>query len=308
VGKVIVKNAGEVLAPALAVLRELGKGDPVKFLRDIDWADLGKQATDLIKEKVVGIKEALEGITSSWYMKKLLPDDALDSIKATTKQLTDILPKIEQGIAQGIQELEKRFNKALNEYTGELPHVGVTNVPNKVKTIELKTPQGNELKGAQASKRVIKSRKTPDDFSQFKSMNHKKAAAGEYNSHQLMTEKGYTPLGKTDGNYKPGETGIDGVYAPPNPPPYFAITEAKYNKARLGKMADGSKQMDNDWINNERLRKAGLSRQQREEILEALADNDGTVQKLLIRNKLDNSLVVKELDKNAKFIGKALDL
>ncbi|WP_343819145.1 hypothetical protein, partial [Colwellia asteriadis] len=176
------------------------------------------------------------------------------------------------------------------------------------KTIELKAPSGNNLPGGQAAKALTKSRKTPDDFTEFKSMNHKKAAAGEYNSHQLMTEKGYTPLGKTDGNYKAGETGIDGIYLHPNPPPDYVITEAKYNTARLGKMADGSKQMDNDWVNNDRLRKAGLNKEQREEILEALADNDGNVQKLLIRNKEDGTLVVKELDKNAKIIGKAVGL
>jgi len=66
--------------------------------------------------------------------------------------------------------------------------------------------------------------------------------------------------------------------------------------------------MSNKWVNDERLRKAGLNKRQRREILEALGENDGSVQKLLIRNKLDGSLVVKELDKNAKITGKALDL
>ncbi|QBG34929.1 hypothetical protein [Litorilituus sediminis] len=138
-------------------------------------------------------------------------------------------------------------------------------------------------------------------------MNHKKAAAGEYNAHQLMGEKGYTPLGRTDGSYKPGETGIDGIYNHPNPPPDFVITEAKYNKARLGNTKAG-KQMSNKWLTDERLRKAGLNKQQRMDILEALEDNDGTVQKLLIRNKEDSTLIIKELDENANIIGKALEL
>ncbi|GAA0824245.1 hypothetical protein GCM10009111_34890 [Colwellia asteriadis] len=260
-----------------------------------------------MKEKIVSIRGAFDDIVDSWYLKRIIPDEALDSLKNASKKLGEILPKVEQGITQGMQDLEKKFSKALDEYTGELAHVGITNVPNKVKTIELKAPSGNNLSGGQAAKALTKSRKTPDDFSQFKSMNHKKAAAGEYNSHQLMTEKGYTPLGKTDGNYKPGETGIDGIYLHPNPPPDYVITEAKYNTARLGKTKDG-KQMGNDWVTDKRLEKAGLSRQQRDEILDALDDNDGTVQKLLIRNKEDGTLVVKELDKNANIIGEAIKL
>ncbi|MBD0784710.1 hypothetical protein FX995_23995, partial [Pseudoalteromonas flavipulchra] len=49
VGKVILKNTGESLSAALAVLRKLGKGDPVKYLRDINWQDLGKQSATEVK-------------------------------------------------------------------------------------------------------------------------------------------------------------------------------------------------------------------------------------------------------------------
>ncbi|PAX99895.1 hypothetical protein CKO50_18530, partial [Pseudoalteromonas sp. HM-SA03] len=108
-------------------------------------------------------------------------------------------------------------------------------------------------------------------------------------------------------NFKPGETGIDGIYLHPNPPPDFVITEAKYNKARLGKTRDG-KQMNNRWVTKERLEKAGLSRREQDKILRGLRKNDGSVQKLLIRNKEDGSLVVKELDRNANIIGQEIKL
>ncbi|GAA0824238.1 hypothetical protein GCM10009111_34870 [Colwellia asteriadis] len=155
VGKVIIENAGEVLTPALAVLRELGKGDPVKFLRDIDWAGLTKQAIDLVKEKIVSIRGAFDDIVDSWYLKRIIPDEALDSLKNSSKKLGEILPKVEQGITQGMQDLEKKFSKALDEYTGELAHVGITSVPNKIRADQLKAPKGNELKGAKAIHRNI---------------------------------------------------------------------------------------------------------------------------------------------------------
>ncbi len=154
VGKVIVKNTKESLGPALAVMRKLGKGDPVSYLRKIDWADLGKQASDLIKEKIVGIRDALLSILSSkatW----LLSDAAEKSLKKNADQLTAILPKVEQGIKEGMQNLEKRMNKALDEYTGEMPHSGVTNVPKKTKTDELNAPKGNKLPGAKVASKSI---------------------------------------------------------------------------------------------------------------------------------------------------------
>lgn len=99
-----------------------------------------------------------------------------------------------------------------------------------------------------------------------------------------MLEKGYKPLGRTTGEYKPGQKGIDGVYENPIPLPDYVITEAKYNKARLGKTIDG-KQMSDPWFTEKRLEEAGLNEEERELILDGLADNDGTVEKLLVRNK-----------------------
>lgn len=188
--------------------------------------------------------------------------------------------------------------------------MAISLIPGKVadKALEpvVKKLDGVGNVATQAAKKTI-NRKTPDDFPEFSSMNHKKAAAGEYNAHQLMVEKGFTPVGKTDGKYKPGQQGIDGIYNHPNPPPDFVITEAKYNTARLGKTKDG-KQMSNKWVNDERLRKAGMNEEQRDDIIDALRNNDGTVQKLLIRNKPDGSLVVKELGSDAKKISKPLGL
>ncbi|MEK0159594.1 hypothetical protein WLQ65_10720 [Pseudoalteromonas piscicida] len=246
-------------------------------------------------------------MSTSWHYDLLLPDAAIEGMQATVKRLDDVTPKIDQHMQQAAQEIGQRVNKALDEYQGELPQVGVTNVPKKSKAPELSAPEGNDLKDAPVNKVNPPSRKTPSDFTQHKSLNHRKAAAGEYNAHQLMTEKGYTPLGKTDGNFKPGETGIDGIYLHPNPPPDFVITEAKYNKARLGKTRDG-KQMNNRWVTKERLEKAGLSRREQDKILRGLRKNDGSVQKLLIRNKEDGSLVVKELDRNANIIGQEIKL
>ena len=216
----------------------------------------------------------------------------VEGIADAAEQLATMLdtgPTLAGAAAMAVSLIPGKVDKALEPVVGKLDKLdGVTNT------------------ATQAVKKAV-NRKTPEDFPEFKSMNHKKAAAGEYNANELMKEKGYTPLGNTDGKYKPGETGIDGIYHDAGPPPKTVITEAKYNKARLGKTNDG-KQMSNKWLNEKRLEKAGLSQKEQRKILRSLNSNDGSVKKLLIRNKLDGSLLVKILDKDAKIIGKALGL
>ena len=124
---------------------------------------------------------------------------------------------------------------------------------------------------------------------------NQKGAAGEYNADQYMKEQGHTPLGKTGKDYVPGANGIDGVYKGANPPPDYIINEAKYGTSQLGMTADG-KQMSNTWVTDKRLREAGIPEDDIDNILDGLADNDGTVQKLVTRNLPDGQLEMKELN------------
>ncbi|WP_240701665.1 polymorphic toxin type 15 domain-containing protein [Pseudoalteromonas sp. CO342X] len=148
VGKVILKNTGESLSAALAVLRKLGKGDPVKYLRDINWQDLGKQSATEVKNIVKGLRDSLDEMSSSWHYDLLLPDAAIEGMQATVKRLDDVTPKIDQHMQQAAQEIGQRVNKALDEYQGQSPIRGVTDKPTKAKADELEAPKGNELPGA----------------------------------------------------------------------------------------------------------------------------------------------------------------
>ncbi|MEK0159591.1 hypothetical protein WLQ65_10705 [Pseudoalteromonas piscicida] len=89
VGKVILKNTGESLSAALAVLRKLGKGDPVKYLRDINRQDLGKQSATEVKSIVKGLRDSLDDMSTSWHYDLLLPDAAIEGMQATVKRLDD---------------------------------------------------------------------------------------------------------------------------------------------------------------------------------------------------------------------------
>lgn len=84
-------------------------------------------------------------------------------------------------------------------------------------------------------------------------------------------------------------------------------SELNYHYDEQGRTSDG-KQMNDKWVNDKRLDNAGMTRKQQRKVLSSLRDGDGKVEKLLIRNKADGSLVVKKLDADAKIASSGLEL
>ncbi|WP_199610065.1 contractile injection system protein, VgrG/Pvc8 family [Flocculibacter collagenilyticus] len=152
VGKVIVKHIDNAIATAAAVLRKLGYGDPIAYINKIDWQDLGKQSSQLIKEKITTVADALNEILNTAFIRWSLPREAIENFTHTEQALRNLLPKIDQGINHATSQIEGKVNQAIQKYEGELPHRGNTNTPNKVKTAELDKPEGNDLKGAKVVK------------------------------------------------------------------------------------------------------------------------------------------------------------
>ncbi|WP_404389762.1 hypothetical protein [Pseudoalteromonas phenolica] len=98
VGKVVIKNPAAGLDAAIAVMRKLGIGDPVTYLRALNWHDIGKQAAGEVTDKINGLRDALKEITDSFILRHTLPDEALAGMQTTLRQLDDITPKITQGM------------------------------------------------------------------------------------------------------------------------------------------------------------------------------------------------------------------
>ena len=136
---------------------------------------------------------------------------------------------------------------------------------------------------------------------QSKQTNHQNAAFGEKTAHVKMLQKGYEPLGSTDGQYRPGKTGIDGAYKNPSPPPDYVITEVKYGKAKLGMTKDG-KQMGNDWLTDRRLIDK-VGEENAVEIRDAINMNNGSFEKWLINVRENGSARMIKLDNTAKKVG-----
>jgi len=135
--KVIIKNIGATLDAAFAVLRKLGKGDPEKFLKNLDWQSITKDATKAIKDLVNTIKEALNSILDSWLIRRMLDNQAINSIQASLNKLKHFENRIDSGIEQGISRIKSYVDEALSSNAKGRVVKGNTNQPVKAKTVEL---------------------------------------------------------------------------------------------------------------------------------------------------------------------------
>ena len=95
-----------------------------------------------------------------------------------------------------------------------------------------------------------------------------------------------------------GRQGIDGVYYNPNGHPPYIISEAKYNKAKLGNTLSDGKQMSERWIDRRLENAVG------EERIAAIQDamEFGDVQSHLFNIKQDGRIIVNQFDEMANKI------
>lgn len=64
--------------------------------------------------------------------------------------------------------------------------------------------------------------------------------------------------------------------------------------------------MSNDWVTDKRLEDAGLSKAERDMILDGLKMDDGSIEKYLIRTKPDGSMTTRLLDEAGDMSGTPL--
>ncbi|SFC77690.1 hypothetical protein SAMN02745724_02507, partial [Pseudoalteromonas denitrificans DSM 6059] len=135
--KVIIKNAGASLDAAFAILRKLGKGDPEKFLKNLDWAKLTSDATNASKQLLNTMKDSLQTILNSWFMRKLLDNNALKSIEDGLGKMSAFEKRLGDGINQGMGRIRGYVDEALAGQSKGRLATGNTSSPLKAKTAEL---------------------------------------------------------------------------------------------------------------------------------------------------------------------------
>ena len=76
--------------------------------------------------------------------------------------------------------------------------------------------------------------------------------------------------------------GIDGVYECKNPPPKYIIKEAKYDTSQLRTLPNGTKQMSDEWIFNQRRLEKAVGYAKAKEIRKEFARNPNNVSKQVV--------------------------
>ena len=76
--------------------------------------------------------------------------------------------------------------------------------------------------------------------------------------------------------------GIDGVYEYKNPPPKYIIKEAKYDTSQLRTLPNGTKQMSDEWIFNQRRLEKAVGYAKAKEIRKEFARNPNNVSKQVV--------------------------
>ncbi|WP_074414018.1 hypothetical protein [Streptococcus suis] len=108
---------------------------------------------------------------------------------------------------------------------------------------------------------------------------------GEMKMDRYMEERGYTRVStdRVTSIDAKGHQGIDGVYYHKGTDTYV-VAEAKYNKAQLSILSDGTKQMSDEWIEPRLFKSVG-----------DLKDNITSYDKLFVRVMPDGSIKTKQL-------------
>ncbi|UYZ64251.1 hypothetical protein [Hymenobacter weizhouensis] len=124
--------------------------------------------------------------------------------------------------------------------------------------------------------------------------NQEKSIYGEHRSDAFMRAQGHTKL--NDGGHltplppHPSRgQGIDGVWRHASPPPDYIITEAKYNKSRLGYTKGSGRQMSDQWIISDNRLERAVGRPEALRIAAALR-RPGRVEKRLHNVAPDGTL------------------
>ncbi|HEM3699228.1 TPA: hypothetical protein U1C85_002325, partial [Streptococcus suis] len=108
---------------------------------------------------------------------------------------------------------------------------------------------------------------------------------GEMKMDRYMEERGYTRVStdRVTSIDAKGHQGIDGVYYHKGTDTYI-VAEAKYNKAQLSTLSDGTKQMSDEWIEPRLFKSVG-----------DLKDNITSYDKIFVRVMPDGSIKTKQL-------------
>ena len=112
--KLLWKHTETTVDVVLALLRKLGYGDPVKFLRELDWSDLARQSREAFHEAVGRMQAVLEWLTDSAPARWALDDDTLKGLRELHARIQRLASQADARIDEAIDALHARVDALLD--------------------------------------------------------------------------------------------------------------------------------------------------------------------------------------------------
>jgi len=114
--------ADDALQGMLALLRGAGKGDPVKFLKNLPWDSYGQQVLKHFKEIMRAIQHGLRNVYQNWLFKKVASNGLLAKLKLVDAEVGKLIAKGEIEIPKAMRTLRQEVDKLLERAAPEVAH------------------------------------------------------------------------------------------------------------------------------------------------------------------------------------------
>lgn len=135
--KVLLKNSADALETALAVLRQLGKGDPYKFLKNLNWQQLGRDVMDIARRHLGTIKAVLNGILNSWLIRSTLNSQAMQNISRVINRLGELERTLNDKLADALYSIKNTVGSIIDRGSKGNIKNGNADIPQIMRTVEI---------------------------------------------------------------------------------------------------------------------------------------------------------------------------
>ncbi|RMG54540.1 MAG: hypothetical protein D6717_09415, partial [Gammaproteobacteria bacterium] len=163
--KVIINNADAGLDAILAMLRKLGKGDPLRMLKEFDWAARRQELHDLFQDAIGRLQAVLKALRESSAVRWVLDSETLEQLARWQKELDTVREAGQKKLDEAIDLLKARTEALLRRAKPKRRARIETDRPATVHTHELPVPyephpralgKGPKVEGSRIHKRVHK--------------------------------------------------------------------------------------------------------------------------------------------------------
>jgi len=114
------KYADEALETMLAVIRGAGKGDPVRFLKNLPWEDYTQQVLKHFNDIVMAMRHSLRDVYQNWVIRRIASEAWLQRLKFIDAELERLMQLGADQIPKAMRTLRNEVDTLLAKAKPEI--------------------------------------------------------------------------------------------------------------------------------------------------------------------------------------------